>query len=57
VTHRKTLHGFFKNRGPMDDRLSSSGYLRIVNESGEDYAYSADRFFRLEVPQPLERAC
>jgi hypothetical protein len=41
----------------MDDRLSSSGYLRIVNESGEDYAYSADRFFRLEVPQPLERAC
>ena len=40
----------------MGDRLSSSGYLRIVDESGEDYGYSADRSFRIEVPQPLECA-
>jgi len=39
-----------------DEEAESHGYLRIVDESGEDYGYSADRFFRLEVPQPLERA-
>ena len=32
------------------------GYVRIVDESGEDYGYAADRFFSIEVPQPLERA-
>src|SRR5262249_55700344 len=31
-------------------------HLRVVDESGEDFGYSADRFFRLEVPRPLERA-
>jgi hypothetical protein len=39
-----------------DEKAESHGYLRIVDESGEDYGYSADRFFRLEVPQSLERA-
>ena len=39
-----------------DEDAESHGYLRIVDESGEDYGYSADRFFRLEVPRPLERA-
>jgi hypothetical protein len=39
-----------------DEEAESHGYLRIVDESGEDYGYSADRFFRLEVPQSLERA-
>ena len=32
------------------------GYLRIVDESGEDYGYAADRFFAIDVPKPLERA-
>jgi hypothetical protein len=27
-----------------------------VDESGEDYGYTADRFFSIEVPKPLERA-
>ena len=31
------------------------GYLRIVDESGEDYGYAADRFFSIEVPKPLEK--
>jgi hypothetical protein len=31
------------------------GYLRIVDESGEDYGYAADRFFPIDVPKPLER--
>jgi hypothetical protein len=38
-----------------DEKVESHGYLRIVDESGENYGYSADRFFRLEVPQPRER--
>ncbi len=39
-----------------DEEAEAHGYLRVVDESGEDYGYSADRFFRLEVPGPLERA-
>ncbi len=39
-----------------DEDAELHGYLRIVDESGEDYGYSADRFFRLAVPRPLERA-
>ncbi|HVQ75441.1 MAG TPA: hypothetical protein VMT79_07870 [Candidatus Binatia bacterium] len=32
------------------------GYVRIVDESGEDYGYSADRFFAIDLPKPLEKA-
>jgi hypothetical protein len=39
-----------------DQEAESHGYLRVVDESGEDYGYAADRFYRLEVPRPLERA-
>jgi len=39
-----------------DEEAESHGYLRVIDESGEDYGYAADRFFRLEVPRPLERA-
>jgi hypothetical protein len=39
-----------------DEKAESHGYLRIIDESGEDYGYSANRFFRLEIPRPLERA-
>ena len=38
-----------------DEEAESHGYLRIVDESGEDYGYSADRFFPIEVPKPLEK--
>ena len=30
--------------------------VRVVDESGEDYAYSADRFFTIDVPLALEEA-
>lgn len=40
----------------LDQEAAFHGYLRVLDESGEDYGYSADRFFRLEVPRPLERA-
>lgn len=39
-----------------DDVATSHGYLRIIDESGEDYAYALDRFFPIEVPKALERA-
>lgn len=38
-----------------DDVAASHGYLRVVDESGEDYGYSNDRFFPIEVPEELER--
>ena len=28
-----------------DDEAASHGYIRVVDESGEDYGYSASRFF------------
>ena len=39
-----------------DEEAASHGYLRVIDESGEDYGYSADRFFPLEVPQVLADA-
>ncbi len=40
----------------LDADAASHGYLRVIDESGEDYAYSAERFFPLEVPEALEQA-
>lgn len=39
-----------------DEEAESHGYLRVIDESGDDYGYAADRFYRLDVPRPLERA-
>jgi hypothetical protein len=39
-----------------DPSAESHGYVRIVDESGEDYGYAADRFFAIDVPKPLEKA-
>ena len=40
----------------IDDRdAQTHGYLRIVDESGEDYGYAASRFFAIDVPKPLEK--
>ncbi len=39
-----------------DEEAGRHGYLRIVDESGEDYGYSADRFFAIDLPEPVERA-
>ena len=29
------------------------GYVRVVDESGEDYAYPARRFLRVKLPQTI----
>lgn len=39
-----------------DKKAESRGYIRVVDESGEDYGYGTSRFFRLEIPRPLEKA-
>lgn len=39
-----------------DRSAKAHGYLRIVDESGEDYGYAADRFVALDVPKPVEKA-
>jgi hypothetical protein len=31
------------------------GYLRVIDESGENYAYAADRFLRLELSPQVEQ--
>lgn len=38
-----------------DHEAASHGYLRVIDESGEDYGYSNDRFFPIEVPNALEK--
>lgn len=38
-----------------DDEVASHGYLRVVDESGEDYGYATDRFFPIEVTPALEK--
>ena len=41
----------------ISDKVAEEhGHLRIVDESGEDYGYAADRFVAIDVPRPLERA-
>jgi hypothetical protein len=39
-----------------DEDAARRGYLRVIDESGEDYAYSAERFFMLDVPEALAKA-
>lgn len=36
-----------------DAEAAKHGYIRVIDESGEDYGYSADRFFLLPVPEAL----
>jgi hypothetical protein len=39
-----------------DVEAAAHGYIRVVDESGEDYGYTTTRFFPLEVPQALVTA-
>jgi hypothetical protein len=31
------------------------GYLRVIDESGEDYAFTTDRFHVMTLPLPVEQ--
>lgn len=37
-----------------DAVAEAHGYLRIIDESGEDYGYTTDRFFPIEIPAALQ---
>jgi hypothetical protein len=39
-----------------DAEAAKHGYVRIVDESGEDYGYSAERFMPIDLPKSLEKA-
>jgi hypothetical protein len=39
-----------------DNDASSHGYIRAIDESGEDYGYSKSRFFPMEIPEALDNA-
>ena len=39
-----------------DDEVISQGYLRVIDESGEEYAYAANRFYLIDLPTTVEKA-
>ena len=39
-----------------DPAAAKHGYVRVIDESGEDYGYSAERFFMLDAPPALVNA-
>lgn len=39
-----------------DDEAAAHGYMRVIDESGEDYAFTASRFHLVELPLSVEKA-
>ena len=39
-----------------DDDVVAQGYLRVIDESGEEYAYAANRFYLIHLPTAVEEA-
>jgi hypothetical protein len=39
-----------------DEAAAEDGYIRVVDESGEDYLYPADYFLPIELSEDLEKA-
>jgi len=39
-----------------DEDAAMEGDIRVIDESGEDYLYSADRFVEIEPPQRVRRS-
>jgi len=39
-----------------DATAVENDYIRVVDDSGEDYLYPADYFIRIELPQDVEQA-
>ena len=36
-----------------DPQATADGDIRVIDETGEDYLFSADRFVAIEVPQAV----
>ena len=39
-----------------DEAAAEDGYMRVIDESGEDYLYPQDYFVLIELPQVAEKA-
>lgn len=39
-----------------DDEAAAHGYFRVIDESGEDYAYATSRFHLVQLPVTTEKA-
>lgn len=39
----------------IDENAEAEGLIRIIDESGEDYGYSMERFHVVALPQTLEK--
>jgi hypothetical protein len=39
-----------------DEAAELHGYIRVIDENGEDYGYSKDRFFPIQIPAELREA-
>lgn len=39
-----------------DEKAEKDGYLRVIDESGDDYLYPASYFVRVELPREAEQA-
>lgn len=39
-----------------DEDAVAMGDLRVIDESGEDYLYSADRFVPISVPEAVQKS-
>jgi len=37
-----------------DEQAAAEGYLRVVDESGEDYAFATNRFHIVQLPAAVE---
>ncbi len=43
-------------RAIPDERAEKDGYIRVIDESGEDYLYPASYFIRVQLPQEAQEA-
>jgi hypothetical protein len=39
-----------------DEAAAADGYLRVIDESGEDYLYPQECFLQIELPKAAEKA-
>ena len=39
----------------QDNEAASHGYIRVIDESGEDYAYTTNRFHLIQLPTAVEK--
>jgi hypothetical protein len=54
VSQQRTRSRHFCNT-ILNEKAAAHGYIRVIDESGEDYAFAANRFYPIARPQAVER--